>query len=49
MKDEVLYKDRESQIKAINDTFDFAKTPVSHFLLITSTCNQNNADLYSAT
>lgn len=30
MNNEVLYKDRDSQIKAINDTFDFAKELVSY-------------------
>lgn len=29
LKDDLLYKDRESQIKAINDTFEFAMKPIT--------------------
>lgn len=32
LKEEDLYKDRDSQIKAIEQTFESAKTPVSHKL-----------------
>ena len=32
MKEEDIYKDRESQINAINDTFEKAKQPVSSSL-----------------
>lgn len=33
-KDETLYQDRESQITAINKTFEEAKAPVIHFISI---------------
>lgn len=29
LKDDVLYKDRESQVNAISDTFELVKKPVS--------------------
>jgi len=32
LKDDVLYKDRDSQVNAISDTFELVKKPVSESL-----------------
>ena len=32
LKDDVLYKDRDSQVNAISDTFELVKKPVSEAL-----------------
>jgi len=45
MKEDVLYKDRDSQIKAIGETFELVKKPVSATLHLLSIYLQ----LYSAT
>ena len=34
MTEEVLYKDRDSQIKAIKETFEFAKAPVRCIIVL---------------
>jgi len=33
LKEDVLYKDRDSQVNAINETFELVKKPVSTSLL----------------
>ena len=34
LKDDVLYKDRDSQVAAISETFELVKKPVSRLLYI---------------